>query len=109
MPIAESLGEPAADPGGASELSPSGPYRSIKQAGLVLLCVAWIGLGLFGHDPWKPDDATTFGVTLEMLKHGDLLVPHLAGVALPDRPPVFYAVAAGTATAFGGMMPVHDA
>ena len=75
----------------------------------MLLCVAWIGLGLFGHDPWKPDDATSFGVTLEMLKHGDWVIPHLAGAALPDRPPLFYALAAATATAFGGLMPVHDA
>ena len=36
-----------------SELSPSGPYRTVKQFGLVLLCAAWILLGLFGHDPWK--------------------------------------------------------
>jgi 4-amino-4-deoxy-L-arabinose transferase-like glycosyltransferase len=105
MPIAETL----AEAGGATRLSPSVPYRTFKQAGLVLLCVAWIGLGLFGHDPWKPDDATSFGVTLEMLRHGDWIVPHLAGVPLPDRPPLFYALAAATATVFGGIMPAHDA
>src|SRR2546421_4474202 len=109
MPIAEPIADPIAESGNPAELSPSGPYRALKQGGLVLLCVAWIGLGLFGHDPWKPDDATSFGVTLEMLKHGDWLVPHLAGIALPDRPPLFYALAAATATAFGGLMPLHDA
>ena len=105
MSIAETIAE-AGNPG---RLSPSAPYLAYKQAGLVLLCVAWIGLGLFGHDPWKPDDATSFGVTLEMLKHGDWVVPHLAGAALPDRPPLFYALAAASATAFGGLMPAHDA
>jgi 4-amino-4-deoxy-L-arabinose transferase-like glycosyltransferase len=109
MPIAEPVADPIAESGNPAELSPSGPYRALKQGGLVLLCVAWIGLGLFGHDPWKPDDATSFGVTLEMLKSGDWLVPHLAGIALPDRPPLFYALAAATATAFGGLMPLHDA
>ena len=109
MPIAEPAVERVAESGDPAELSPSGPYRAYKQAGLVLLCVAWIGLGLFGHDPWKPDDATTFGVTLEMLKHGDWVVPHLAGIPLPDRPPLFYAVAAAAATAFGSLMPAHDA
>ncbi|MDQ6916820.1 MAG: glycosyltransferase family 39 protein [Pseudomonadota bacterium] len=105
MPIAETVAEPDA----ASELSPSGPYRSFKQAGLVLLCIAWIGLGLFGHDPWKPDDATSFGVTLEALKTGDWVVPHLAGTAAPDRLPLFYALSTAMATAFGGVLPVHDA
>jgi hypothetical protein len=109
MPIAEPVADPIAESGDPAELSPSGPYRALKQGGLVLLCVAWIGLGLFGHDPWKPDDATSFGVSLEMLKHGDWLLPHLAGVALPDRPPLFYALAAATATAICGFMPLHDA
>jgi 4-amino-4-deoxy-L-arabinose transferase-like glycosyltransferase len=105
MPIAETL----ADSGSSARLSPGEPYRSIKQAGLALLCVAWIALGLFGHDPWKPDDATSFGMTLEILKHGDWVVPHLAGVALPDRAPLFYAASAVTAKVFGGVLPAHDA
>ena len=93
---------------GTAELSPSGPYRTLKQAGLVFLCAAWIVLGLFGHDPWKPDDATSFGMAYDMLRHGDWAVPHLAGVAQPDRPPLFYAFAAATARAFEGLLPLHD-
>ncbi len=72
---------------GAAELSPSGPYRGLKQFGLVLLCAAWILLGLFGHDPWKADDATAFGIAYDMLKQGDWVVPHLAGMPVPDHPP----------------------
>jgi 4-amino-4-deoxy-L-arabinose transferase-like glycosyltransferase len=93
---------------GGAELSPSGPYRALKQAGLVLLCAAWIVLGLIGHDPWKPDDATTFGVAYDMLRDGDWVVPRLAGVPQPDRPPLFYAFAAGSARAFEGLLPLHD-
>src|SRR5574337_173158 len=93
---------------GSAELSPSGPYRTLKQTGLVLLCAAWIVLGLFGHDPWKPDDATSFGVAYDMLRHGDWIVPDLAGVAQPDRPPLFYAFAAATARVFEGLLPLHD-
>ena len=52
------LADPTAASSEASSLSPGGRYRAFKQAGLVLLCAAWILLGLFGHDPWKPDDAT---------------------------------------------------
>ena len=93
---------------GSAELSPSGPYRTLKQAGLVFLCAAWIVLGLFGHDPWKPDDATSFGMAYDMLRHGDWIVPDLAGVAQPDRPPLFYAFAAATGRAFEGLLPLHD-
>src|SRR5438552_7825020 len=92
-----------------SELSPSGPYRTLKQAGLVLLCTAWIALGLFGHDPWKADDATSFGIAFDMLKSGDWIIPQLAGSALPERAPLFYALAAAAASAFQAVLPLHDA
>ncbi len=51
-----------------TEVSPSGPYRAYKTAGLMLLAAAWVLLGLVGHGPWKFDDATSFGVpaTFEM-------------------------------------------
>jgi 4-amino-4-deoxy-L-arabinose transferase-like glycosyltransferase len=91
-----------------SELSPSGPYRAVKQLGLILLCTAWILLGLFGHDPWKPDDATAFGIAYDMLKQGDWVVPHLASTPVPDRPPLFYALAAASAAALRDVLPLHD-
>jgi 4-amino-4-deoxy-L-arabinose transferase-like glycosyltransferase len=72
------------------------------------LCTAWILLGLFGHDPWKPDDATAMGIAYDMLKEGDWIVPHLAGTPVPDRPPLFYALAAAAAHAFRGVLPLHD-
>ena len=50
------------EPVDPESVSPSGPHRALKQAGLILLCLAWIVLGLIGHDPWKTDEATTFGV-----------------------------------------------
>ena len=104
MPFADAV-QP---PNDASELSPSGPYRALKQAGLVVLCFAWIMLGLFGHDPWKTDDAASFGVAFDMLKSGDWLVPQLAGSALPERAPLFYALAAASASAFQSILPLHD-
>jgi 4-amino-4-deoxy-L-arabinose transferase-like glycosyltransferase len=91
-----------------SELSPSGPYRAVKQFGLILLCAAWILLGLFGHDPWKPDDATAFGIAYDMLKQGDWVVPHLASTPVPERAPLFYALAAASARAFHDVLPLHD-
>src|SRR5689334_329853 len=72
-------------------LSPSGPYRALKQFALVVLCAIWASLGTFGHDPWKTEDATAFGIAFEMMQRGDVLVPHLAGEPFVDRPPLVYA------------------
>ena len=79
-------------------LSPSGPYRSLKQFGLVVLCGAWVVLGLIGHDPWKTEDATSFGIVHEMLHGGDYVTPNLAGEPFVDRPPLVYALATVTAS-----------
>lgn len=78
----------------ASELPD--PYRAWKQAGLLLLALAWIALGLAGHDPWKFDDATNFGVAWEMNQRSDFVVPRLAGEVYLPHPPLVPAVAALT-------------
>ena len=74
----------------------------------VLLCIAWILLGLVGHDPWKPDEAHTFGVVYQLLKDGDWVVPMLAGEPYLDKPPLFYLTAALTGTLFSPILPLHD-
>nr|AEQ20383.1 4-amino-4-deoxy-L-arabinose transferase-like protein [uncultured bacterium CSL11] len=101
------LAETDSDQGFA--LSPSGPYRALKQLGLVVLCVTWALLGTFGHDPWKTEDATAFGIAYEMMQRGDVLVPQLAGEAFVERPPLVYAAAAAAATAFSPILPMPDA
>jgi len=76
-----------------TEVSPSGPYRAYKTAGLLLLAAAWVVLGLVGHGPWKFDDATSFGVAFEMAQRGDPVVPYLAGEPNLVRPPLLQALA----------------
>ena len=93
----------------AFALSPSGPYRALKQFGLVLLCAIWALLGTFGHDPWKTEDATAFGIAYEMMQQGDVLVPRLAGEPFVDRPPLVYAAAAAAAAVFSPILPMPDA
>ena len=77
-----------------ASLDPPDPYRAWKQAGLVLLALVWIALGLTGHDPWKFDDATTFGIAWEMNQRSDYVVPHLAGEVYLLHPPLVPAIAA---------------
>lgn len=68
----------APEPADPETLSPSAPWRTTKQLGLVLLCAAWIALGLVGRDPWKTEDAITFASAWEMLQRNDWVVPYVA-------------------------------
>jgi 4-amino-4-deoxy-L-arabinose transferase-like glycosyltransferase len=82
------------EPVDPTEVSPSGPYRAYKTAGLILLAGAWVLLGLVGHGPWKFDDATSFGLAQEMVVRGDFVVPYLAGEPYLLRPPLLPALSA---------------
>lgn len=86
----------AAPSSSAPEAPPEDPYRAWKRAGLLLLAFAWIGLGLAGHDPWKFEDATMFGVAWEMSQRGDYVLPRLAGEVYLPQPPLVPALAAFT-------------
>lgn len=86
-----------------------GTATPTKTALFLLLVVCWLLPGLIGHDPWKPQEAQTFGVTFDMLKSGQWLVPMLAGEPYLDRPPLYYWTAALFAKAFSSMLPLHDA
>ncbi|MEP7208267.1 MAG: hypothetical protein ABI920_15115 [Casimicrobiaceae bacterium] len=94
---------------GSALVSPSGPYRALKHFGLALLCAAWIFLGLVGHDPWKSEDATTFGVVWDMMNGGSMLTPTLAGIPHPERPPLVYALGTMSGELFQGWLKPHDA
>lgn len=76
---------------------------------ITALCIAWILPGLIGHDPWKPDEAYTFGVVYELLQGGSWVVPRLAGENFLAEPPLFHLSAAASAWLFSGLLPVHDA
>jgi len=76
---------------------------------VVLLCAAWLLPGLIGHDPWKPDEAHTFGVVYQILEGGSWVVPTLAGEPFIDKPPLAYLVAAACGWLFSFLLPLHDA
>lgn len=75
---------------------------------LMLLCVVWAGTGLVGHDPWKPDEAYSFGLIYHILRSGDWLVPAIAGEPYMDKPPLFYWTAALFAKLFSPWLALHD-
>ena len=66
----------------------------------VLICAAWIMPGLVGHDPWKPNEAYTFGLVYEILQGGSWVVPTLAHEPFVESPPLFILTAAAFAKSF---------
>ena len=80
-----------------------------KALFFLLICVAWLLPGLVGHEPWKPDEAYTFGLVNHIIKNGDWIVPTLAGEPFMEKPPLFYITAAAFAKVFSHWLPLHDA
>ena len=97
------------EPMDPTEVSPSGQYRALKTGGLVFLAAAWVLLGLVGHDPWKFDDATTFGVAWDIAHRGDAIAPNLAGEPYLVRPPLLPALGALAIKALSPPLSPHNA
>lgn len=85
------------------------PHLRLHASYTLALCIVWVFTGLLPHDPWKPDEAYTFGLVLHILQTGDWVVPTLAGEPFLDKPPVFFLTAAGFAMLLGGVFDLHDA
>jgi 4-amino-4-deoxy-L-arabinose transferase-like glycosyltransferase len=75
---------------------------------IAVLGLAWLLPGLIGHDPWKPDEAYTFGIVYEILQGGSWVIPQIAGEAFIDKPPLFHLSAALSARLFSVALPLHD-
>jgi 4-amino-4-deoxy-L-arabinose transferase-like glycosyltransferase len=74
----------------------------------IVLCALWIFPGLIGRDPWKPDEAYSFGLVYHILQTGDWVVPTLAGEPFVENPPIFFLTAAFFAHIFQAWLPLHD-
>ncbi|HEX8012687.1 MAG TPA: glycosyltransferase family 39 protein [Casimicrobiaceae bacterium] len=85
------------------------PHERLWQGAFVLLVVLWPWIGLFGREPWKPDEAYSFGLVWSMVQGKGLIVPLLAGEPFLEKPPLFYWVAAAFAQLLRGWLPPHEA
>ncbi len=75
---------------------------------LAALLAAFLVAGTVGHDPWKPDEAYTFGMVFHILQSGDWVVPTLGGEPFMEKPPLYYLAASATARLFAPLLPLHD-
>ena len=65
--------------------------------------------GLIGRDPWKADEAYTYGLVLHIIETGDHVVPTLAGEPFLQKPPLFFSTAVGFVKALTPMISFETA
>lgn len=92
-------------PGNATQ----GPGEQVRFGALILLVGLWPWIGLFGREPWKSDEAYTFGLVWSMVQGKGVVIPLLGGEPFLEKPPLFYWVAAACTRLFGTAWPPHEA
>lgn len=73
-----------------------------------LICLLWLGFGILWRDPWKPDETILSAVIADMATGNLRLPPLLADEPYLQRPPLYLWLAALTARATGGWLPLHE-
>jgi 4-amino-4-deoxy-L-arabinose transferase-like glycosyltransferase len=81
----------------------------VARLALYGLIGAWLLFGLFGRDPWKPDEAYTFGVVDHIVQTGEWVAPQLAGEPFMEKPPLFFVTSAMFVQLAGSWLSPHDA
>ncbi len=69
--------------------------EKIHHTVLIFLVLAVCFTGLFNRDLWTPDEPREAAISLEMSRSGNFIIPYLAGEPFIEKPPLYYAVAAG--------------
>ena len=69
---------------------------------ILFICLAVSFVGLVDRDLWTPDEPRDAAISLEMGRTGDLIIPHLAGTAFVEKPPMYFVVAGYFAQTLGG-------
>lgn len=85
---------------------PASATNALPRWGVLALGLLYIFSGLIGRDPWKNDDAASFGIMWSMA-HGninDWLVPHIAGLPMPGESPLAYWIGAVCIRLFGQLL-----
>jgi len=85
---------------------PASATSALPRWGLWALGLLYILPGMFGRDPWKNDDASSFGIMWTMA-HGSLgswLAPQIAGLPMPGESPLTYWIGAICIKLFGWLL-----
>jgi len=82
---------------------PASATLALPRWALFALTLLYILPGLFGRDPWKNEDASSFGIMWSMA-HGSLsdwLAPNIAGLPMPQEGPLAFWIGALCIKVFG--------
>ena len=82
--------------------------ENAKTQLLLVLCAIWVLLGLTGHAPWKPLEATGITIVKGIVQGGSLIAPLAAGTSLLESPPLYYLTAAASAKLLSPLLSLHD-
>lgn len=85
---------------------PAAATNALPRWALFGLCLLYIVPGLIGRDPWKTDDAASFGVMWTMAHGGleDWLWPHIVGLPAADKGPLAFWAGALCIKLFGWLL-----
>jgi 4-amino-4-deoxy-L-arabinose transferase-like glycosyltransferase len=86
--------------------SPPPPLPRNHAAVLTLLSIALLLLALLPRELWSTDEPIVGAVVREMLVDGEWLVPHVNSAVYPDKPPLYYWLAALPVALTGAMTPL---
>ena len=75
--------------------------RPLTLATVMLLALVLIGYGLGSYALFDNNEGLYATVAEDMLANGHWLMPHLNGVAYPEKPPLFYYALASSFALFG--------
>jgi 4-amino-4-deoxy-L-arabinose transferase-like glycosyltransferase len=85
---------------------PAAATLALPRWALFVLGLLYILPGLIGRDPWKNDDAASFGIMWTMAQGGwqDWLWPNIAGLSMPDEGPLAFWIGALGIKLFGWLL-----
>ncbi len=76
---------------------------------LGLLVGIYLLAGMFGHDPWKGEDAVHLVIAHGFWQSNDWLIPRIAGEIWPHTAPLYHWVAAALGGLLTPLLAFHDA
>lgn len=82
---------------------PAAATNALPRWAIFALCLLYILPGLIARDPWKGDDAASFGIMWTMAHGGlhDWLWPHIVGMPMPEEGPLTFWLGAICINLFG--------
>ena len=85
---------------------PASATLALPRWGLLLLAFLYILPGLIGRDPWKNDDAASFGIMWTMAHGGvqDWLLPNIVGLPVLEEGPLAFWIGAICIKLFGWLL-----